>query len=92
MAAFKFLKSVLFALAMTYFAINLYTNKAKCVCLLQRLLLLSFSSKPHDVKYFCDPLGQGKIIINFVFENLTKKFFLENLSLSGLGLYGVPYP
>ena len=37
---------------------HLYTNKAKSVCLyVQRLLLLRFSSKPHDVIYFCDRLG-----------------------------------
>ena len=41
--------------------------------------------------YFCDPLGQGNKMIYFNVEYLEEIFF-ENLSLSGLGLYGVPYP
>ena len=53
------------------------------------LLLLGFSSKPHDVINFCDPLGQGNKLINFNVEYLEKTFF-ENLSLSGLGLYPIP--
>ena len=44
-----------------------------CVC--PSLLLLGFSSKHHDVIYFCDPLTRGKKVIKFNFGFLTKIFF-----------------